>query len=618
MNHGHVAAPLTNSDAALLRRLDVPRSRQWLAASMICGGGFVALVLTLTNSTLPTCTAASPCSPDPGSKAVYTAMAAVMVLAFVQRRLAAIVSVASAAGLIYYNQLHPATAAKTFATVIVVGAAVWSLAWAELSRPRRPPAGWKPDQEKAPDPQIPVRTLPIGALIGIVLVGLGVGAVFYGQSRQASVEAQTRAAQLVNVKVVGHPGTFTIWVDYPPGVRAPIVVKSTRAYPFNAIVRVYVDDHGLRQLVAEPYDGSFFWTWAVGLGLAGIGLFWFSLERVVPRRRLLGRPQPATAVYIRRRPGHVLLFAGEATAVDLPFAELPVRDNLMREFTPSLLVSSTPAPAPPRTDPRMLPPEPATLYGTPIPGRWCTVTVGSLTLSPKGPLRTTQDMLPFGSLTEATRAHSDDSSGGPTAVAAQPEGEGVGERPLTPEERRRIRPEDEGAAPDQVQYQRFSPLIAYLLILAVAANAAWVFGVGAAVGWARVVVGVAVLSAANYLGWRLWLRPMVAWSGGGVAIRSVWRRPTALAWTAVNRVGRVGGRVWIDTAAGVVPANPGLTRFGAGRSPDQLMLAFRQSRLRYRPSLPVPPAAAPSDRRDTLIVWAVQVVVTLLAVTQLA
>jgi hypothetical protein len=83
-----------------MRRLDVPRSRQWLAAAMISGGGFVGLILTLTNSPLPVCTAAAPCSPDPGSKAVYTAMAAVVVLAFVQRRLAAIVAVASAAGLI--------------------------------------------------------------------------------------------------------------------------------------------------------------------------------------------------------------------------------------------------------------------------------------------------------------------------------------------------------------------------------------------------------------------------------------------------------------------------------------------------------------------------------------
>ena len=66
---------------------------------MICGGGFIGLVLTFTNTTIPVCTTARPCTPDPGQKAVYAAMAAVTVLAFVQRRLAAITAVAAAAGL---------------------------------------------------------------------------------------------------------------------------------------------------------------------------------------------------------------------------------------------------------------------------------------------------------------------------------------------------------------------------------------------------------------------------------------------------------------------------------------------------------------------------------------
>jgi len=615
MNHGLVAAPLTRSEAALLRRLEVPRSRQWLAAAMICGGGFIGLVLTFTNTTLPVCTAATPCTPDPGQKAVYAAMAGAVVLAFVQRRLAALTAVGAAAGLLYYNHLHPGLAPKQFATLTVVAVAVWSVVWAELTNPRRAPGGWKPEQESVPAPKLPMRTAPIGAAVGLVLIALGVGAAFYGHARQASVEAQVRSAKVVSVKVTGKPGTFTIRVAYPPGQSSEITVKSTRVYPVSSNTLIAVDDHGLLQPVAEPYDGSFFWTDTVGLGLAGIGLVWFSLERILPRRRLLRRPQPATSVYVRRRAGHVLLFPGEATAADLPFAELPVRDDLMREYAPSLLVASDATPVVPHgTNPRMLPPEPAVLYGIPIPGRWCTVRIGDLTLSASGPLRTTQDMLPFGSLHDAATPPS---STEPT-FTEEPATD-VGERPLTAEERRRIRPDDAAAAPDHVRYHRLSRLIAYGLILVVAVVAGWAVGLfGQTDGWVRTLIAVVVLGLLNYAGWRVWLRPMVAFSGGGVAIRPIWRRPASLEWTSVNRVGRVGGQVWLDVAGtGVVSAAPWSTRFGSGRSPDQLMLALRQARGLHRSSLAVPSTMAPGDLRDVLLVLALQAVATLAALAWL-
>jgi hypothetical protein len=263
----------------------------------------------------------------------------------------------------------------------------------------------------------------------------------------------------------------------------------------------------------------------------------------------------------------------------------------------------------------MLPPEPAVLYGIPIPGRWCTVTIGELTLSANGPLRTTQDMLPFGSLHDAAAP--------PAAPRDQEPDEDAGtrvdERSLTAEERRRARPDDAAAAPDHVRYHRLSRLIAYGLILVVAVVAGWAAGLfGQTDGWPRTLIAVVVLGLLNYAGWRVWLRPMVAFSGGGVAIRPVWRRPTALAWTSVNRVGRVGGQVWLDVAGtGVVSAAPWSTRFGAGRSPDQLMLALRQARGHHRASLAVPPTAAPGDRRDALLVLALQAVATLAALAWL-
>jgi hypothetical protein len=610
-----VAAPLTKTDAALLRRLEVPRSRQWLAAAMISGAGFISLVLVFTNTAIPVCTPTSPCAPDPGVKMVYTLMGAVVVLAFVQRRLAAITAIAAAAGLLYYNHLHPAQAPKDFATVAVVVVAVWCLAWAEWTRTRPAPKGWRPEAQRVPAPKIPVRIQPIGALIGLVLIAIGIGSALYGPPRQARVDAQMRDARVVQVRVIGHPSSFTIMVEYPPGKTSNVTVKSSRAYPVPRVTSLAVDDHGLLQPVGEPYDGSFFWAYAVGFGLAGLGLGWFSLERILPRRRLLRRPQPATAVYVRRRPGTVLLFAGDATVTDLPFAEIPVRDDLMREYAPSLLVSTAPAP-PKGTNPQMLPPEPAILYGTPIPGRFCTVTLGDLTLSPKGPLRTTEDMLPFGSIAEGATVPGHDPAIATTEVAPADDGE----RSLTAEERGRIRPDDAAATPDQVLYHRLSRLLAYGLILAVLVVAVWVVGrTGPADGWPRLLVAAAVLGLTNYAGWRVWLRPLVAWSGGGIAIRPTWRHPTSFAWSAVTGVGRVGGHVWLDAVRqGVIGVVPWQLRWGAGRRPEQLMLALRQARLRSRTDLAVPRASAPGDVRDVVLMWLVQVAATALVVVWLA
>src|SRR5262249_39936841 len=144
----------------------------------------------------------------------------------------------------------------------------------------------------------------------------------------------------------------------------------------------------------------------------------------------------------------------------------------------------------------------------------------------------------------------------------------VDERALTPEEQRRIRPDDAAATPDQVLYHRLSRLLAYglvlvgLVVVALCLSGAAGGGCG---GWVRVLLVAVVLGLANYAGWRTWLRPMVAWSGGGVTVRPPWRRPTALAWPAVSRVGRVGGRVWLDTArTGIMSAAPWPTRWGAG------------------------------------------------------
>ena len=88
-----------------------------------------------------------------------------------------------------------------------------------------------------PAPQIPVRTAPIGALVGLVLIVLGIGAVFYGQARQASVDAQMSRATVVAARVIGKPSSFTLRIAYPPGSSSEINVKSTAGVPASATSR---------------------------------------------------------------------------------------------------------------------------------------------------------------------------------------------------------------------------------------------------------------------------------------------------------------------------------------------------------------------------------------------
>jgi hypothetical protein len=111
---------------------------------------------------------------------------------------------------------------------------------------------------------------------------------------------------------------------------------------------------------------------------------------------------------IRRHSDRVLLFAGNAGSTETPFAEIPVRDDLLGlEGTPGSF--KTPYTRPPFIDatfnsslfglrPGQVPahPESAVLYGRPVRGQWCTVRVGGQTLFPSGPLRATLDTVPFG------------------------------------------------------------------------------------------------------------------------------------------------------------------------------------------------------------------------------
>jgi hypothetical protein len=133
-------------------------------------------------------------------------------------------------------------------------------------------------------------------------------------------------------------------------------------YPVGSSLRLAVDDRGLRQPLAERYDLSVFYTLAAMLGLIGVGLAWRFVDVALAQRRFFGRAQPVRRVRVRRGERRVYLYDGS-----LPVAELRVRDSI--------------APVAGHE------PEPATLYGTPVPGEWCTVTLDSTTLSPRYPLR---------------------------------------------------------------------------------------------------------------------------------------------------------------------------------------------------------------------------------------
>jgi hypothetical protein len=327
--------------------------------------------------------------------------------------------VLTAAAMFWLGPRHPEDPVPTGLYVVFAASALWCVAWALFASAERRAnsssdvasgqLGWSIAASRPPEPNETRGVgLRFGLLFGVLLVLGAVGGAAVTAYRQVSVDAQQRAARTVTAAVIGHPDEFTVRVAYPNSASTDIGVLETAGYPVDSQVRLAVDDRGLVQLIAEPYDITLFYSLAIVAGLFGVALLWRARDFSAPRRRLFREPQPESVVYIRRRSDRVLLFAGNAGPTETPFAEIPVRDDLLGlEGTPGTFKSPyTRAPFIAGTfnaslfglnpDQVAAHPESAVLYGRPVRDQWCTVRVGGQTLFPSGPLRATLDTVPFG------------------------------------------------------------------------------------------------------------------------------------------------------------------------------------------------------------------------------
>jgi Bacterial PH domain len=660
VNHDRVPALLTTSDANLLRHATTPRGRQRLAAWMIFFGGLAAFFFTVATKPDVPCSEATPCGPDLGTSLIFGLLMGSIVVAFLHRWVAALAIAANAVTVFCYDRLHPALAAPRWGYLALAGVSVWCVVWAgigtaEQRRALRP--AWPDAREPAwpgtalpPPPQRPIRRRRLGAISGLLLILVAIALLVGGTYRQARADTQQGAAAIITGQVAAHPDEFTLRVVYPDRPALDVDVQAATAYPVGTTVRLAVDDQGLRQLLSEPYDATFWHAFAYLLAVIGIGVWWRTVDRNGSLRRLFRQPQPASAVYVRRRWNHVLIFAGDASATDVPFAEIPVRDALMESY-PDPVERVTNDSAAERADADgqveedveedeeydndeydndeydnedelaerwlRLPPEPAVLYGTPMPGQWCTVTLGQLTLSPRRPLRGTFDTVAFGSGGEPYRAAT---VGGTRrsyypaedGAEAYPDTDGdeialTAERPLTHDEIGRLPAEDVVASPERVHLYRVHRLVAFGLTLSLPLVLApwlrWLAGLVS--GWALYGVLATCVGVALWVGWRMWMRPMVAWNGGGVTIRGAFRsRTTTLPWSQVTAVRRDGDLVTLHTRGDgfVLPARPGIRWLG-GRDATELSLGLRHSRVRSHPGIAPPSETGRGDRRDAVLLW---------------
>ncbi|MGC9669496.1 hypothetical protein ACNTMW_23450 [Planosporangium sp. 12N6] len=587
-----MADPLLTRDARALRTLARPR---WLHRVLPCTMLLTATVVAgLHNDTapVPPCTDAAPCGPDAGAAVVFGLLLAAAVTGFVHARTAAWLAAAFAVTGLGYDLFHPAVASPAWvyaADVALVAlcfavagvgrarpATGTALAWLTAVAHRQPPAPVAP-----PRPQRRWRVA--AATAGLVAVGLTAW-TWVGQSR---ADDRQRAATRVTGEVTAAVDEFTVRVRLPDGTLVDTDVRDAGEHPVGQAFALYTDSDGLHQPVSEPYDLTGLLVLAVvaaGTGLAGRAR---GTARTAALRSLFGRPQPVTRVYVRAVPDRVAVYACDARPGEPAVAELRCAPG-----TPALL-DAVPVDDGVDQQPFLPPTRPALLYGVPTPGRWCTVVVDGEPAVPVGPLRAGLDAPAF---TEPAT----------TAWTVPP----LGVLPLRSEEVEALSPADRDANPYQVRTHAQHRAIGYALTAGMPLVLVGPAGLLPAVGY-RTALAVAAVAVglACWVGWRLYLRPRLAWNAGGVAVAGVFgggRFP----WWQVMRIEPGRGEVTIGTGHRhlVVAARGGtgvLAGVLPGRDAEQLANALRYARERAIAEVDPPRLAAPVPPVGLYVLWLV-------------
>jgi hypothetical protein len=325
--------------------------------------------------------------------------------------------------------------------------------------------------------------------------------------------------------------------------------------------------------------------WLTGV-IAAFGLGCALLARVVAQRaqlrRLFGTAQPVHAVRVVEQPGflHVLL-PEPGGLLALEFAFDVAEDAFWVDDD---------------EDPHTLP---ATLYGDPRPGAWCTVEVRGRVHVPVGPV---------GAVIEVAY----------DAVQGLPrEVEDDEEQLVDPEA---LLPADRGDA-FECREHRIAPQRAWAATIAIGLGAALAAGeLAGLAGLPAAGMGAvaAVAAAGGYeFGWRTQLRPRLRWHAGGVAAVG-FRGPDRQPWATDSAVVHDdAGTVLLTAGESVltVPVPPPWPSAESQRSADQLVAALRVARNQSFAISPLPPPPEIDLPRRPLplyAAWLLSVVLTML------
>ncbi|GAA2637310.1 hypothetical protein [Paractinoplanes durhamensis] len=318
---------------------------------------------------------------------------------------------------------------------------------------------------------------------------------------------------------------------------------------------------------------------AFGLGCAFIAR---AVEQRSHLRRLFGTPQPMHTVRVVEQPGYVHVLLPEPGGL------------LAREF--AFDVAEDAAWPADDEDPATLP---ATLYGEPRPGAWCTVEV-------QGRLH-----VPVGPVGEVIEVAYDVVQGLPREL------EDDEEQLVDPEA---LLPADRVDA-FECREHRIAPARAWAATVAIGLGAALAAGELARLAGeaaAALAVVAAVAGGVGYeFGWRAQLRPRLRWHAGGVAALG-FRGPDRQPWANDSAVVHDdAGTVLLTAGESVltVPVPPPWPKPASQRSADQLVAALRVARNQSFAISPLPPppdVEVPSRPIKLYGAWLLSVVLTVL------
>jgi hypothetical protein len=558
-----VPAPLLTPDARDLRLLVRPKWQRRVLAWTVPVGAFVVTIVHTAAVGTPQCTASAPCRPDIFGSVVLGLLFVAASAGAMVPRLAVWPAGAFAVGIVVDEQLlRLSTPSPSWTYLFDLAFVGLCLVAGGVDRHRRPTAraaGWLASvpRERPPEPvgaDLP-RPGRIWRFVAVVLAALAAGSLAWGFYAQVEADAQQAAAARISAEVTSIVDELTIAVRLPGGESATISVYDSAHYPVGRPIELYVDDRGLRQPVAEPYDATGWHFLAVALG--GIGLLCRrrGAEELRRPRRLFAEEQPVTEVSVRPGAGVLAVYAGDARTGEPAVAE--IRTNAVNvvageDGQPHLIGLDL--------EPGV---QPATLYGVPAAGRWCTVVVAGQPVVPTRPLSSRVSAPPYGL----------DLGGALPPPMADP--------PLRTEDVAALRTDDRDGDPYAVRVHRRHPATGYATAAAMPLVLVPLVNLLPTLAYEVLLLVAAVAVApSSWLAWRLFLRSRIAWNQHGIAVVGA-VGAKRVPWRMVRSIEHDNDSVTIHTGYSglVVGAGPFLGVIGrGGRTAAELANALRLAR----------------------------------------